>query len=59
MGGGGGGAITPRSQRTVKNGGFTIFIPGAKIYPVMMSIQIHVRGAAIFSFIKKVQYGAF
>ena len=33
------GAIAPRSQRNVKkkNGGYTFFIPGAKIYPVMMS----------------------
>ena len=38
------GAIAPRSQRNVKNRGFTFFIPGAKIYHVMMSIQIHASG---------------
>ena len=41
-----------------KNGGFTFFyskyyIPDAKIYPVMMWIQIHARGAE-FLFIKYV-----
>ena len=41
-----------------KNGGFTFFIPGANMYPVMMSIQIHARGLGFF-FIKTVQYGAF
>ena len=39
------------------------FIPGAKICPVMMSIQIHARGGGggglDFFFIKMVQYGAF
>ena len=28
---------------------FTFFIPGAKMYPVMMSIQIHARGRDFFS----------
>ena len=47
--GGGLGAIAPRSQRNVKkNGGFKFFIPGAKMYPVMMSFQIHARGSRIF-----------
>ena len=41
--------IALRSQRNVKNGGFTFFyskyyIPDTKIYPVMMWIQIHARG---------------
>ena len=36
-----------------KNGGFTLFIRGAKMYPVMMLIQIHARGLGIF-FIKTV-----
>ena len=35
-----------------KNGGFMFFIPGAKIYPVMMSIQIHARGVQIFFLLK-------
>ena len=59
MGGGGcgGGGIAPRSQRNVrKNGGFTFFMPSTKIYPVIMSIQIHARGVRIFFFIKMVQY---
>ena len=34
------------------------FIPGAKIYPVMMSFQINTRGVQNV-FIKMVQYGAF
>ena len=45
-------------KKCKKNGGFTFFIPGAKMYPVMMLIQIHARGSGIF-FIKTVQYGAF
>ena len=36
------------NQRNEKNGEFTFFIPGAKIYPVMMSIQIHAREVQIF-----------
>ena len=47
-GGGGGGQ---KLKKCRKNGGFTFFIPGAKIYPVMMWIQIHARGSGIF-FIK-------
>ena len=43
------GAIDPRSQRNVKkNGGFIFFIPGAKICPVIMSIQIHARGPRFY-----------
>ena len=41
---GGSGGNSPRSQKECKkNGSFTFFIPGGKIYPVMMSIQIHAR----------------
>ena len=47
--------IALRSQRNVKNGGFTFFkskyyIPDAKIYSVMMWIQIHARGVQNFSY---------
>ena len=31
-----------------KNGSFALFIRGAKMYPVKMSIQIHARGLGIF-----------
>ena len=46
---GGVGAIAHRSQKNVKNGGLTFFyikhyIPDAKIYSVMMWIQIHAKG---------------
>ena len=34
------------------------FIPGPKIYPAMMSIQIHDRGRPDF-FMKMVRYGTF
>ena len=53
-GGGGGGVIAHRSQRYVnKNWRLYVFynkyhIPDAKIYPVMMWIQIHARGVQIF-----------
>ena len=45
--------MAPRSQRNAKNGGFTCFyskyyIPDAKIYPVMMWIQIYARGTEFF-----------
>ena len=48
-----GGLIALRSQRYEKNGGITFFynkyhIPDAKIYPVMMWIQIHARGCRFF-----------
>ena len=36
----------------------TKFAGGIKMYPVIMSIQIHARGLEFF-FIKMVQYGAF
>ena len=42
------GGISPQKLKKYKNGGFTFFIPGAKIYPVMMWIQIHARGSRIF-----------
>ena len=58
LGGGGGGDSPQKLKKCKKNGGFTFFIPGAKIYPVMMLIQIHARGSGIF-FVKMVQYGAF
>ena len=50
--------IALRSQRNVKNGGFTLFyikyyIPDAKIYPLMMWIQIHARGVQIFFLLKR------
>ena len=45
--GGSGGAI-PQKLKKCKNGGFTFFIPGAKIHPAMMWIQIHARGSGIF-----------
>ena len=59
-GGRGGGLIALRSQRNAKYGGFTFFyskyyIPDAKIYPVMMWIQIHARGAEFFYQIGSIQ----
>ena len=63
-GGGGGGLIALRSQRNAKLMEALRFfyrkyyIQDAKIYPVMMWIQIHARGADFF-FIKSVQYGTF
>ena len=48
-----GGGNNPQKPKNCKNGGFTFFIPGAKINPVMMSIQIHFRGSAIFFFFYK------
>ena len=45
-------------KKCKKSGGFTLFILGAKMFPVMMLIQIHARGLGFF-FIKTVQYGAF
>ena len=46
----GGGGISPQKpKKCKKNGGFTFFyskyyIPYAKMYPVMMWIQIYARG---------------
>ena len=58
----GGGLIALRSQRNVKMEVLRFYskyyIPDAKIYPVMMWIQIHAGGAEFF-FIKTVHYGAF
>ena len=54
------GGNSPQKPKKCKNGGLTFFIPGAKIYPVMMSIQIHARGGGVqIFFIKMVQFGAF
>ena len=52
-GGGWGGLIAIRSQRNAKKWRLYVFyskyyIPDAKIYPVMMWIQIHARGADFF-----------
>ena len=44
-----------KPKKCKKMGGYTFFMPGTKIYPVMMSIQIHARGSGFF-FIKMVQY---
>ena len=50
-----GGVIALRIQRNVKNGGFMFFyskyyIPDAKIYRVMMWIQIHASGGGVQNF---------
>ena len=54
--------IAPRSQIKVKMEALCFYtkyyIPHAKIYPVMMWIQIRARGSGLF-FIKMVQFGAF
>ena len=50
--GGGGGNSPQKPKECKKNGGFTFFIPGAKIYPVMMSIQNHSRGVQNFFLLK-------
>ena len=52
-GGGGGGGISPQKPKKCKNWRLYVFyikyyIPDAKIYPVMMWIQIHARGAEFF-----------
>ena len=51
--GGGGGGNSPQKPKKCKNGGFTFFyskyyIPDTNIYPVMMWIQIHARGAEFY-----------
>ena len=43
-----GGNSPKKLKKCKKNGGFTFFTPGAKIYPVMMWIQIHARGSEFF-----------
>ena len=61
----GGGGNSPQKPKNCKKKwrfcGFysKYYIPDAKIYPVMMWIQIHARGDADFFFIKMVQYCAF
>ena len=42
------GGNSPQKLKKCKKGRLYVFIPGAKTYPVMKSIQIHAKGSGIF-----------